>query len=110
MPFDVSLIVKENNQRKFVEAFVQRITKDSFVMCARVESNDDYDEFTNVHSGSMELESAINRNSIKLPYRTNGTKIETLLNKASIDVFDSNFFSVVVAYLLTNHYDACAPD
>ena len=110
MSVDVSLFVKENNQRNFVQKFIEDITKATFVMCARVDTNDDYDEFTNVHTGDFTLESAINRNWSKFPYRTNGVKIETMLNGAWLELSNDNFFSIATSFLLTNHYDVCAPD
>lgn len=87
-----------------MQQFVELATTDSFFVCMRVNSNDDYDDFTNVSTGKIFIEVAINRNGMDMEYRTNGVMIETKLNEAWVELSLSNFFAIALAYCLTNPF------
>jgi len=83
---------------------VELATQDSFFVCMSIRSNDDYDEFTNVSTGKIYIEVAINRNGMDMEYRTNGVMIETKFNDVWVELTVENFFATALAYCLTNPF------
>jgi len=107
---EMKRFLKSREHAESVKEFIETVTRDSFIVCMRVSPNNDYDFITVNSTGEFELEVAMNRNSISIPYKTNGYHIFIQLEKAWVELTVSNFFATICAYLLMNWAKMCCPD
>lgn len=107
---EMELYLKEREHKNGVQQFLALCLENTFLVTGRIDPDENYNELTGWSTGYFEIELALNRNTIKLPYRTNGLVIETKIGEAWLELAVSNIFSIIVAYMLLNIQDICAPD